>query len=82
MNLKIMQGKDNKWNIINTDTNNVVTGHFTTAKLALDAMKNYKPDPVTEKAKPVSTSRKDQIRHARAKKQGISYSNYISKYCQ
>ena len=81
MNLKIAQGKDNKWNIINVDTNNVATGHFTTSKLALDAMKNYKPEPVTEKVKPVSMSRKDQIRHARAKKQGISYGDYISKYC-
>jgi len=80
MNLKLQQDSKRKWNIINTITGEVATGHFSTKPLALDAMKNYKEEPVIEKKVNNSMSRKDQIRHARAKKQGISYADYISRY--
>jgi ribosomal protein S2 len=79
-NLKLAQDSQRKWNIVDTITNRVVTGHFTNKTFALDAMKNYK-EPVESVAKTSnSMSRKDQIRHARAKAQGISYSDYLSKY--
>ena len=79
-NLKLTQDSQRKWNVVNTITGLVVTGHFTNKSLALDAMKNYKEEPVTATKKSITMSRKDQIRHARAKAQGISYADYISKY--
>jgi len=80
-NLKLTQDSQRKWNVVNTITNQVVTGHFTNKSLALDAMKNYKaPEDVTATKKPITMSRKDHIRHVRAKAQGISYAEYVSKY--
>jgi|GEM_PF-5786011 len=79
-NLKLTQDSQRKWNVINTITGLVVTGHFTNKSLALDAMKNYKEDVVTATKKSITMSRKDQIRHARAKAQGISYADYVAKY--
>ena len=83
-NLKIAQDSKHKWNIINTTTNEIVAGHFVNKTLALEVMKNYKKlvEPsLTATKNSKKMSRKDQIRHARAKKQGISYSDYVSKYC-
>jgi hypothetical protein len=79
-NLKLVQDRQRKWNIVNTTTGAVVTGHFTNKTFALDAMKNYKEPVESVTKKSNSMSRKDQIRHARAKAQGISYGDYISKY--
>ena len=80
-NLKLTQDSQRKWNVVNTITGLVVTGHFANKSFALDAMKNYKaPNVVTVTKKSVTMSRKDQIRHARAKVQGISYADYVSKY--
>lgn len=79
-NLKLVQDSQRKWNIVNTTTNQVVTGHFLSKSLALDAMKNYKELEESISKTSNSMSRKDQIRHARAKAQGISYGDYLSKY--
>ena len=83
-NLKIAQDSKRKWNIVDTTTNKVVTGHFSNKTLALEVMKGYKiPEKttLTTNKTSVTMSRKDQIRHARAKKQGISYSEYLNRYC-
>lgn len=79
-NLKLVQDSQKKWNVIDTTTNRVVTGHFTNKTFALDAMKNYKEPVESVTKKSNSMSRKDQIRHARAKGQGISYGDYVAKY--
>lgn len=79
-NLKLVQDSQRKWNIVNTTTNQVVTGHFTNKTFALDVMKKYQEPTESVVKKSNSMSRKDQIRHARAKAQGISYGEYLSKY--
>jgi hypothetical protein len=79
-NLKLVQDSQRKWNVIDIATNRVVTGHFTNKTFALDVMKNYKEPVESVTKKSNSMSRKDQIRHARAKAQGISYGDYLSKY--
>ena len=69
MNFKIEKDSKNKYNIID-ENGAVVTGHFRSWKEAKSVAEGWTPKEASLTASPkqVTTARKDQIRHAGAKK--------------
>lgn len=81
MNLEMKKDSRNKWNILDKETGLVVIGNIANKKLALDVMKKYKAPEAPVGDVREKMSRKERIRHDRAKQMNMSYSDYVSKYC-
>ena len=78
--LKLQKDSKKKYNIINTETNQVVAGHITQKFEALKKMKEYVAKPEKEWKIGNPLSRKDQIATNRAEKMDLSFDEYVKKF--